>query len=172
MNKLLISLMAFVFCLGLNAQHPDAAKAGTHGGGARREFNPELYRKKMKEFITCEAKLTEAEATKFFPMLNEMLDKQQQVMKQQRELMMKDRNGTALTEDDYERMVTKMTNNDVELKKIEQSYFKKFYSALSWKKIYEVRQALSRFQMEALRHFQPGKNRNARNVPPAGGNHR
>ena len=166
-------MAVWITCVGLYAQNPENAKQNGPQGGSRKEFNPELYRKTMRDFITNEAKLTEAEANKFFPLLNEMLDKQHKVMKQQRELMMKGKPEANLTEAEYENIITKTTNNDVELKKIEQTYYKKFHAALSWKKIYAVRQALNRFQMEALKHFQPGKGKMHRgNGPSANGNHK
>ena len=149
-------MSAWLLCLAIDAQNTDVAKQRPQG--QRREFNPELYQKRMKDFVAKEAKLTEAEQAKFFPILNEMLDKQHKLMKTQRELLKKGWTREPLSESDYEDLVTKATSNDVEMKKIEQTYYKKFHSVLSWQKIYAVRQALARFQMEALRHFQPGGN--------------
>lgn len=171
MNRIMTILAACVICLSLQAQNSEATRQHGPQGNARKEFNPELYHKKMREFVAAEAKLTDTEAAKFFPLLTEMLEKQQRVMKQQRELMMRGKPEANLTEADYEDIITQTTNNDVELKKIEQTYFKKFHAVLSWKKIFAVRQALNRFQREALRHFQPGKNNGHKGNAPAGGTH-
>ena len=150
--------IALTTCASLQAQAP-----GNNGRNqnARREFSPELYIKSMNEFVTREAKLTEAEAAKFIPLLNEMFNKQHQIMREQRELGMKTWKNQNLCESEYETIVTKLASLDVENKKIEQTYYKKFHSVLSWKKVFAVRIALSRFQMEALNRFQPG-NRGAK----------
>lgn len=162
MMKKMITLMAsMLMCICMVAQQHNS-NGGKQQQGGRREFNPELYMKKMNEFVTHEAGLTEAESAKFFPMLKEMLDKQHGLMKQQRELMMKGWKNQNLSEAEYEQMVTKVASLDVESKKVEQTYYKQFHTVLSWKKVYAVRIALSRFQMEALNHFQPGRGNRGR----------
>ena len=154
MKKIIMLMMALLTCVCMEAQQHN--NAGKQQGG-RREFNPELYMKKMNEFVANEAGLTEAESAKFFPLLREMLNKQHGLMRQQRELMMKGWKNQNLSEADYEQMVTKVAALDVESKKVEQTYYKRFHSVLPWKKVYAVRIALTRFQMEALNHFQPGR---------------
>ena len=154
MKKIIICFIAVFFCCCVNAQTPNN---GAKGQNTRREFSPELYMKRLNEFVTREAGLTEAESAKFFPLLKEMFDKQHNLMRQQRELMMKGWKDQNLSESDYEEMVTKAANLEVESHKIEQTYYKKFHTVLSWKKVSAVRIALSRFQMEALNHFQPGR---------------
>lgn len=147
-------MTALLMCVCMSAQHPNNGGKTQNG---RREFNPELYMKRMNEFVTREACLNETEAAKFFPLLKEMLNKQHELMKQQRELMVKGWKNPNLSEEEYEKMVTKMTALEVESRKIEQTYYKRFHTVLPWKKVYAVRIALSRFQMEALNHFQPGR---------------
>ena len=68
-----------------------------------------------------------------------------------------------LSEAEYENIVTKLASIEVESKKVEQTYYKKFHTVLPWKKVFAVRMALSRFQMEALNHFQPGRGNNMNN---------
>ena len=88
--------------------------------------------KTLNEFVAREAKLTEAESAKFFPLLNEMFAKQHQIVGQQRELMMKSWKNANQNEDEYENLVTKLTALEVESKKVEQTYYKKFHSAFQW----------------------------------------
>lgn len=163
-------MLVLLTSICISAQNP-----GGNGGrpqNGRREFSPELYMKALNEFVAREAKLTEAESAKFFPILNEMFAKQHQIVGQQRELMMKSWKNTNQNEDEYENLVTKLTALEVESKKVEQTYYKKFHSVLSWKKIFAVRIALQRFQVEALNRFQPGQgrgnnmNRNFNNQQP------
>lgn len=159
MKKFIAIATSLVICLCMAAQ-PQGNKQGQSGN--RREFSPEQYKKDMIEFVTAQAKLTETEAANAFPIINEMHEKQHKLMKQQRELMKKGRNATNLSEAEYENLVVKATEIDVEIKKLEQVYFKKLHSVLSWKKVYAVRMALNRFQMEALRKFRPGPDRGNR----------
>ena len=138
----------------------------------RAEFNPELYTQHMNEFVAREAHLTEAESTKFFPLLNAMQNKQRKIGRQQREIMMKASRNTNISEEDYEQMVMRVTGLEIESRKVEQTYYKKFHSVLSWKKIYAVRVALARFQVEALNLFQPGRNTNRWTTPRWNNNNR
>lgn len=158
MKKIITWIMATMLCLGINAQQQGGIPRhyGTNEG-QRKEFNPEQFKKHMREFVTREANLTEQEATRLFPMLNEMQEKQFKLMKQQRELMQKGRNTANLSEDEYEKIVTQSTALEIESKKVEQNYYKKFHTILSWRKIHAVRMALNRFQMEALKQFHPSK---------------
>lgn len=146
MKKCIAIIAAWVICLCVAAQPQ---------GGNRREFNPELYKKNMIEFVTAHAKLTEAEVASAFPIINELHEKQHKLLRQQRELMRKGVKEANLSEGEYEKIVTKSTEIDVDIKKLEQTYFKKLHSVLPWKKVYAVRMALNRFQMEALKRFRP-----------------
>ena len=168
MKRLATLLLTLVLCIGIHAQN----QGGARHNEPRKEFNPEQFKKDMREFVTREAKLTDAEAARFFPMLEEMYEKQHQLTRHQRELMQKGKGGTALKESDYENIIVQSTNMDIEAKKLEQSYFKKFHTVLSWQKVFAVRQALNRFHMEALKQFHPGRgnhNHPKGNAPKAGG---
>lgn len=150
----IITLLVISLCV---AAQPQDASSHAHNGGNRKEFSPELYKKSMTEFVTSKAKLTETEATNVFQIINELHEKQHKLMKQQRELMKKGMHDANLSEAEYEKIVTKLTEIDVEIKKLEQTYFKKLHSVLSWKKVYAVRMALNRFQIEALKQFRPDR---------------
>ena len=153
MKRIITFMTALLICFCLNAQNQN--NAGKNHG-TRREFSPELYMKRLHEFVAREACLTETESAKFFPLLQEMFNKQHKLMGQQRELMMKSWKNQNLSDTEYENMVMKAASLDVESKKVEQTYYKKFHTVLPWKKVYAVRFALARFQKEALNHFQPG----------------
>lgn len=152
MKKLTIIITSLFLCLCMTAQPQNNQR---QNGENRREFSPELYKKNMREFVTAHAKLTEAEAANVFPIINELHEKQHELMKQQRGLMRKGMHDANLSENEYEKIVTKSAEIDVEVKKLEQTYFKKLHSVLPWKKVYAVRMALNRFQMEALKRFRP-----------------
>lgn len=154
MKRHILLLLAVVICICTSAQDRNAER---HQPG-RTEFNPELYTKRMNEFVAREAHLTPAEAEKFFPLLNAMQQKQREIGRQQRTMMMKSWTTPNMSENDYEQLVMRMTSLEIESKKIEQTYYKKFNNVLSWKKIHGVRIALARFQMEALNQFKPARN--------------
>ncbi len=164
MKRIITFIFITLTCLCLQAQNQDNRGRNTNG---RKEFSPELYMKTLHDFVTREARLTESEANKFIPLLNEMFDKQYKLRGEQRDLMMKTWKNANLSEAEYENIVTKLASIEVESKKVEQTYYKKFHTVLPWKKVFAVRMALSRFQMEALNHFQPGRgnNKNFNNAP-------
>ena len=81
------------------------------------------------------------------------MEAQRKLMDQEREIMFSGKD--AKTEDDFEKIVKKTTELQVENRKIEVTYYKKFYKVLTWEKIYKVRVAITKFNMNALRHFAP-----------------
>ncbi len=129
----------------------------------KRKFSPEEFKQKMESFVTQEAELSPQESLKLFPLLHEMFGKQRKLMDQQRELMRKGENS--LSEDEYEKIIDTVTSLEIENKKIEKSYYKKFHSILSWKKIHKVRRALFEFNLEALRKFTPHRQEKNRTRP-------
>lgn len=162
MKKIVAIIVSLVVCLCVTAQSNGNQRQNDRN---RREFSPELYKKNMTEFVMSHAKLTEAEATNVFPIINELHEKQYELMRKQRELMKRGMRDANLSEGDYEKIVTKSTEIDVDIKKLEQTYFKKLHSVLPWKKVYAVRMALSRFQMEALKRFRPDGGARHDNAP-------
>jgi len=85
MNKrITIWVLIWMLCISINAQVPNTG----YQRPQQRQFSPELYMKRLNEFVSRGACLTEAEQTKFLPMLAEMLGKQHELAKQQRELLM------------------------------------------------------------------------------------
>ena len=124
----------------------------------RQFFSPEAYNQGLEEFVKNEAGLNDEECKKFFPLMHEMMNKQREVNSQIQQVMAK--GFSAKTEADYEQIITRSINLEIESRKVEQTYYKKFHSVLSWKQIHKVRIALSRYSMEALRRFVPNYNQN------------
>lgn len=127
---------------------------GKHDGQKdRKQFSPEKYYKHMEGFISKEAGLTETEQQKFFPLFKEMLTEQRKFVEEDRELMKSCKKAT--TEAEFEKIIDKSTSLQVESKKVEQKYYKQFGKILSWEKICKVRNAQTKFNMQALRRFSP-----------------
>lgn len=132
-----------------------------HNGSQRGGFNPEQFFKDMKDYVAEKAQLTPAEVTKAFPIVREMLGKQYEQQAKQHELARKRFGGQQLSDAEYGKIVEQTLSIEVEMKKIEERYYKKLHDVLSWQKVFRVRDAINGFHMEALRKFQrgPGGNR-------------
>lgn len=143
MKKYILTTICIIFTLMAFAQQ----------NNPRRRFSPEEFKNRMEAFITKEACLTQDEAQKFFPMLHEMLEKQRETNGKSFGIMRK--GFTAKSESDYQNIIEEVTDLEIENKKIEKNYYKKFHSVLSWEKIHKVRIAINKYNMEALRRFTP-----------------
>lgn len=152
MKHLLLYITFAFLCVSSFAQPPLKGEKGEDA--PKREFSPQLFKKTLEDFVTKEADLTPQEAQKLFPLLHEMMEAQRKVRDQERKLFCS-KNYKDLTENDYEKIVTKSLDANIENDKIEQTYYKKFHSVLTWKKVAAVRHALKKFQMEAIRRISP-----------------
>jgi len=124
----------------------------------RQFFSPEMFNHALEEFVKKEADLNDNECHKFFPLMHEMMNKQRDVNGKIQRTTMK--GFSAKTESDFEQIITEITNLEVESKKLEQKYYKKFNTVLSWQKIHKVRFALSRWNVEVLNMFRPQQSQN------------
>ena len=139
-----------LFSVNLQAQN---IPNGRQHRQEHRQFNPEEFDKWMESYITNEVGLNAEEGKKFFPLLKEMRIKQFKNDQQGREIMGKLNDNSS--EADYEEAINRVLELDLQNRKIEKEYYKKFHSVLSWKKIHKVRFAIQKFNMEALRRFTP-----------------
>ncbi|MBR1379751.1 MAG: hypothetical protein IJ557_11565 [Bacteroidaceae bacterium] len=118
-----------------------------------RQFSPELFNQRLEQFVKNDAGLTAAECQKFFPLMHEMLNKQREINdKIQRTIY---QGFGDKSENEYEQIISKVQALEIESRKLEQTYYKKFHTVLTWKKIYKVRFALSKWNMEVLKMFNP-----------------
>lgn len=148
MKKLTFLLISLITAINLSAQHAN---------GTRPRFSPEEFKKEMENFIAREADLTEQEQQKFFPMMQEMFNKQRDINRKKREIMKKCNSNSS--ESEYAYAIEQITLLEVKNKEIEKEYYKKFHKALSYKKIYEVRRSLSKFNREIIKKFAPRRKR-------------
>ncbi len=124
----------------------------------RQRFNPEEFRVKMEAYIAQKANLTEAEASKVFPIFHEMKD-------QQRKLMLKEmglKNKKADSDKDCQTALNEIAALHVETAKLEGTYYKKMYRVVSPKKVYNIILADDAFHREMLQHFN-NRHRNDKN---------
>lgn len=134
-------LFAFAIVLCLHAQD----KGGQH------RFSPDKFDAELREFITNEAKLTEQEAAKFFPVYKEMQAKQREVFGRQKAL------GMSKPEDEKacKEAIRQRDENDLEMKRIQQAYHEKFLKLLPAAKVYAILQAEDQFHRRMLRRNNP-----------------
>lgn len=140
---------------------------GNQPGRDRRQFSPEHFKQELEKFVTNEASLTDSEAQRLFPMLHEMMALERKNNEEATRLMQACNENSS--EAEYERTLKKCLALEIDNKTIEQNYYKKFHSVLSWKKIHKVRSALFKFNMYALRRFSAPRVGNG-NMGPGNGN--
>lgn len=136
----------------------------------RRDFSPEEYWENLKTFVTKEASLTDDEAAVFYPMLKELMDEQHKNRRRSFEISRSCNEYT--TDEEYGTAVEKLLEIDVDNKRLEETYYKKFHTVMSWEKVFKVRRALARYNREALNRFNPRRGHHGPPPPPPGGHNR
>lgn len=114
-----------------------------------KKFSPKEFNTRFEAFATEEAKLTQKEAGRFFPLYREMKEKQRNYYKKMRELMKKLDN--AQEESCYTQANEELIQYKTATAQVEQEYLKKFRKILSDKKIFLIQKAEIRFHRQALK---------------------
>lgn len=131
LSVLVIAL--FVFS-GINAQE--------HKG----KFDAARFRADLEQYIIQKAKLSQKEAARFFPVYNEMTNKQHSIHDKIKKL----KKTKLSTEAEYKSNVRQRDKLELELKSIQKMYHEKFMRILPAKKVYEVIKAEDRFHRKAF----------------------
>ena len=132
--KFLITLMMIVLC--------SASAMAQHKG-----FDPVKFRADREKFITTEAHLTAAEAAAFFPLYNEMFDKQRVIYEKIRNI----RRYRPVTEEKCRAAIMEMDRLEIEINELQATYHRKFLTILKPGKLFDVIQAESRFHRKAMK---------------------
>ena len=115
--------------------------------GGQQKFSPEKFDADMEKFVTEQAKLTQQEADKFFPLFREMHQKQRAVYH-------KIRQATKQQPADDKACETTLKECDklnIELRQIEQAYHLKMMKAVPAKKVYDAIMAENNFHRRMMR---------------------
>jgi hypothetical protein len=115
--------------------------------GGQQKFSPEKFDADMEKFVTEQAKLTQQEADKFFPLFREMHQKQRAVYH-------KIRQATKQQPADDKTCETTLKECDklnIELRQIEQAYHLKMMKAVPAKKVYDAIMAENNFHRRMMR---------------------
>ncbi len=135
MKKILLMCIMAVMTLGVVAQN------------RQKPFDPERFQNDLERFITQKAGLTQAQATRFFPLYREMQRKQRTLFNEMRQL----RNVNANDDDACERAIRRMDNIDLQIRKIQKDYHQKFFSVMPAGKVMEVLRAEDQFHRQAFK---------------------
>lgn len=141
MRRIIITLAALTLSFGLQAQGPKKP------GGEK--FSPEKFDSELREFITNEAHLSQQEAAKFFPLFKEMQQKQRTLFNKQRQLSQK----KPQNQEGCQQAIIEHDEMDVELKRIQQNYHKRFLEVLPADKVYDILKAESRFHRRMMKNW-------------------
>lgn len=125
------------------------------GQGKDKKFSPEKFQADMEMYIVKEAGLTKAEADKFFPLYNEMKDAQRERFEAMKAITSKPYADDASAKsalEEYDKL-------DIELKKLQQTYHRKFLTVISARKLFLVIKAESNFHRDSLKKMRDGGGR-------------
>lgn len=118
--------------------------------GHQQKFSPEKFDADMEKFVAAQAKLTQQESDKFFPLFREMHQKQRAVYHKIRQATKQ-----KPADDKACEATLKLCDKlNIELREIEQSYHQKMMKAIPAQKVYDAIIAESEFHRHSMRGFQ------------------
>ena len=119
----------------------------------KEKFSPEKFRADMEQFIAKEACLTPRESAKFFPVYDEMNQKQRAVFDRMRRLG----RVKPADEDGCKKVIKRRDELELELKQIQQTYHNKFMTIIPATKLFDVIKAEDKFHRRMLRKYNHGQ---------------
>lgn len=118
-----------------------------------KKFSPEKFEAELAEYVKKEAKLSDEEAAKYFPLLREMHKKQRCLYNKKRDLGREkpaNEEGCAVAIRERDKL-------EIELKQLEQCYHKKMIQVIPASKLYDCINAENRFHRKKMKGWQRGK---------------
>ncbi|RNC65382.1 hypothetical protein D7D25_07765 [Proteiniphilum sp. X52] len=111
------------------------------------------YEKRKKEYVTKEAGLTQEEASKYFPLSNELTQKKFTLHRSHRDKVQRIKDNSNISDEEYRRMLE--DDVDVKLKEAEldKEYSAKFEKVLSPEKLFKAQQAERNFIQREVTNF-------------------
>lgn len=146
-QRLIMVLAAFTICL--------TSAMGTSDDKKERLSHNE-FKQKHQSYICQQAKLTPEEATAFFPIYDECQEKKKNLNSQIWKLR-KEARGKELTEQEYQLMLEEIAKLRIQIDELERDYLPLYHKVLSYKKIFDVQGAESRFHREMLKEMNHSK---------------
>ena len=151
---LIVALLGLTPCMAQNnrpVQHGQN-RSSAHRSERRndnRRFNPEEYQKKLEAHIKKFAGLTPQEAKEFFPLLREMQKQQRAIFMRQKKMdkSIFNDNKAALE------AIVQHDNAELQIKKLQQTYHKRFLKVLPATKVLKCITAEDMFNRQMMRGF-------------------
>lgn len=127
-----------------------------------RKMNMADYEKRKKEYVTKEAGLTQDEASKYFPLSNELTQKKFKLHRSHRDKVQRIKDNSNISDEEYRRMLE--DDVDVKLKEAEldKEYSAKFEKVLSPEKLFKAQQAERDFIQREVTNFRNEGRSNSR----------
>ena len=118
-----------------------------------RKMNMADYEKRKKEYVTKEAGLSQDEASKYFPLSNELTQKKFKLHLSHRDKVQRIKDNSNISDEEYRRMLE--DDVDVKLKEAEldKEYSAKFEKILSPEKLFKAQQAERDFIQREVTNF-------------------
>lgn len=116
-------------------------------GQERRRFDPAKFEADLEQFITTEAALTPQEAAAFFPLYRDMRKKQLAYFGEDRRLC----NVDSSDDKDCAEAIRRRDENDLAIKRLQQTYHEKFMRVLSPSKVFRVLRAEDKFHRQLFK---------------------
>ena len=150
MKKLLLTIMLIAASTAMSAQE-NQKKQGVR-------FSPEKFEAELHDFIVSEAHLSAQEEVKFFPVYREMQQKQRAIYDHQRNL------GKQKPQDEEGclKVIKERDEKEIELKRIQQQYHKRFLELMPATKVWDILKAEERFHRRAMKNW--GQRQGARHA--------
>ena len=150
---LIVALLGITPCLAQTFQYDQFPQRDQRERRVNRhdpqKFNPEEYQRKLEAHITKFAGLTTQESQRFFPLFREMQQKQRAIFMKQRKRswsMFSD-NKAALE------AITKHDEAEIQIKKLQQNYHKRFLKELPASKVLKCIVAEEVFNRKMMKGF-------------------
>lgn len=144
--KKTIALLSFMLCAAFAVAQPQAGQMG--------KFNPEQFKTNMHKYIADKAQLTSEEQEAFFPLFDEMKNKERSLFASQRKIKL-----IPQTDEEYREAIKQYDKIDVALKNLQRVYHQKFLNVLPAKKVFWVIRAEDGFRTQMLRNMARGYHR-------------
>lgn len=115
----------------------------------KNDFSPEKFQIELEQFITRNACLTPQEASKFFPLYNEMRDKQRSLNDEKKQL----KRIKPVTEAECKKYIQEIDKIDLEVKQLQRRYHEEFMRMLPASKVYDIIKAEDKFHRQAFKRM-------------------
>ena len=118
-----------------------------------KKFDQEKFKSELEQYITTQACLTPQEAAAFFPVYEEMLNKQRVLFEKRRQF----KHNKPTHEAACRKRILEMDDCSIKIEEIKRDYHRRFFKILSASKLYDVIKAERRFYRTTFKRVAKGK---------------